>query len=132
MSAGKEFERFVQIVKELRDPDTGCPWDLKQTHQTLIRFMVEECFEAVEAIKSENISGLMDELGDVLLQVVLHSQLANESNNFSIKDVLQNISEKMIRRHPHVFSDTTAETEAEVKKNWEAIKNQENPKLNQI
>ena len=127
MSEGKEFERFVQIVKELRDPDTGCPWDLKQTHQTLIRFMVEECFEAVEAIKSENSNDLMDELGDVLLQVVLHSQLASESNSFSIKDVLQNISEKMIRRHPHVFSNTKAETEAEVKKNWEAIKIQENP-----
>ena len=127
MSEGKEFENFVQIVKKLRDPDTGCPWDLKQTHQTLIRFMIEECFEAVEAIKSENTEELKDELGDVLLQVVLHSQLAVESNNFSIRDVIQNISEKMIRRHPHVFSDVTANTEEEVKSNWNKIKNEENP-----
>ena len=116
MSEGKEFENFVQIVKKLRDPDTGCPWDLKQTHQTLIRFMIEECYEAVEAIKSENKEDLKDELGDVLLQVVLHSQLAVEKSHFSIKDVIQNISEKMISRHPHVFSDVTANTEEEVKR----------------
>ena len=112
-------------IKALRDPENGCPWDIKQSHSTLIKYLIEETFEAVKAIEDLDMDGLKDELGDILLQVVLHSRIAEESGRFNIDDVIENINQKMIRRHPHVFSDTKIKTVEDVKKNWENIKKQE-------
>lgn len=116
------FTRFVEIVRSLRDPISGCPWDLKQSHQSLRPYLIEETYEVLEAIDRGNDQEICEELGDVLLQVVLHAQLANERKAFSIDDVAQAISEKMIRRHPHVFGDTTVKDEKEVLTNWEQLK----------
>ncbi|MBT4760336.1 MAG: nucleoside triphosphate pyrophosphohydrolase [Bdellovibrionaceae bacterium] len=120
------FQDFVQIVEKLRGPE-GCPWDKKQTHQTLIRWAIEESHELAEAIEENNSNEIKSELGDLLLQVVLHSEIARQDNNFNIKDVIQTISEKMVRRHPHVFDDLDANLE-EVHENWENIKAKENKK----
>lgn len=116
------FARFVEIVRSLRDPVSGCPWDLKQNHQSLRPYLIEETYEVLEAIDRGNDQEFCEELGDVLLQVVLHAQLANERKAFSIDDVAQAISEKMIRRHPHVFGQTTVKDEKEVLVNWEQLK----------
>ena len=121
----KTFDELVEIIAKLRDPDGGCPWDLKQTHETLKPYVIEESYELLEAIDSKNDDLLCDELGDVLLQVVLHAQLAKDRNAFTIEDVIQNLSNKMVRRHPHVFGDTKVSDENEVKKNWDKIKKEE-------
>ena len=119
------FSNFVQTITKLRDPNEGCPWDLKQTHLSLIKYLIEETFEAVHAIEEANDDKIKDELGDILLQVVLHSVIAKQRNKFSIEDVIQNINDKMIRRHPHVFAGTKINSIAEVKENWEKIKKNE-------
>jgi MazG family protein len=121
------FVRFVQIIARLRAPD-GCPWDREQTHETLIPYCVEEAYEVVDAIQSGDMLELKGELGDLILQIVLHSQIAFESKEFSIEDVLNEISEKMIRRHPHVFSDAKVETADDVVKQWDEIKKKEGKK----
>ncbi len=133
--AGENFEEFVQIVKQLRDPEGGCPWDLAQTNESIRPYLIEECYEVLEAIDSKNDEELKKELGDVLLQVVLHSQIAADRAAFTIEDVVKLISEKMIRRHPHVFKteDVTpnlveAKTAEDVKMNWERIKQNERKK----
>ena len=92
----KDFNSLVQIVADLRSPD-GCPWDKEQTHKSLTRYAIEECYEFVEAVNDSNFDEMKDELGDVLLQVVLHAQIAEENNNFTISDVVKSINEKMIR-----------------------------------
>jgi MazG family protein len=130
MNHGDSFSQFVQTISKLRDPEEGCPWDLKQTHLSLINYLIEETFEAVDAIKDGDLNRIKDELGDILLQVVLHSVIASEKEHFSIDDVISNINEKMIRRHPHVFSSKTVESIEEVKMNWEKIKKQENKNQN--
>jgi len=104
---GGSFEAFVKTIALLRLPD-GCPWDREQTHASIARNMIEEAYEAVDAIDRENLADLREELGDVMLQVVLQSQIAQEEGAFSIEDVLIDINEKMIRRHPHVFGDDAA------------------------
>lgn len=119
------FSHFVDIVKALRDPIGGCPWDLEQTHQTLRPYLIEEAYEVLEAIENGDQTELCSELGDLLLQVVLHAQLADEHGKFSINDVISGITEKMIRRHPHVFGDVKVENSQEVLHNWEAIKQTE-------
>ncbi len=116
-----EFSSLLQIVANLRGPN-GCPWDKEQTHKSLTRYTIEECYEFVDAVNSKNFDEMKDELGDVLLQVVLHSQIAQENNHFSITDVIENICEKMVRRHPHVFATTKVANTDEVWKNWEEIK----------
>lgn len=121
----KELHALLETVAKLRDPDTGCPWDLKQTHQSLTPYLLEEAYEAVEAIESGDITELKQELGDVLLQVVLHAQLAGEAEEFSFADVARTIDEKMIRRHPHVFADQQFADETEQKQFWEAEKQRE-------
>jgi tetrapyrrole methylase family protein/MazG family protein len=116
-----DFRRLVEVVARLRAPD-GCPWDRKQTHQSLARHMVEEAHEAVEAISRGDMEHLCEELGDLLLQVVLHAQLGAEEGFFHIGDVTQGIVEKLVRRHPHVFGKDTVDTPEEVLARWERIK----------
>lgn len=118
------FQSLMQIVRSLRGPG-GCPWDQQQTHQTLAPFAIEEVYEFVEAIESGNDLLLKDELGDVLFQVALHAILAEERKAFEIEDVIANINQKLIRRHPHVFAGQSVSGVEEVWKNWEEIKRQE-------
>lgn len=126
----QELERLVQIVRALRHPDTGCPWDLEQTHQSLTKYMREEAYEFISAALAGDFKEMQGELGDVLLQVVLHAQLASEEGHFNLADVARHISDKMIRRHPHVFDNQKGESisSTEVKTNWEKIKAQEGAK----
>ncbi|MFC1726313.1 nucleoside triphosphate pyrophosphohydrolase [candidate division KSB1 bacterium] len=121
----KEFENLVEIMSRLRKE---CPWDKKQTHQTLRQYLIEETYEVVDSIDNKNMNHLKEELGDVLLQVLFHSEIAKENSLFDIKDVLETISEKLIRRHPHVFSDTKVNSANEVLENWESIKLDEGKK----
>jgi XTP/dITP diphosphohydrolase len=124
-TATKKFEDLVTIVKILRKE---CPWDRKQTHKSIKENLIEEAYETVEAIEDEDFSELKKELGDVLLHVVFHSNMANESSHFNIDDVIYSIQEKLIRRHPHVFGDKAATNEKEVAENWESIKLDEGKK----
>ncbi len=126
----RNFESFVQIVQDLRGPG-GCPWDKEQTHKTLTPFAIEETYELVDAIENGTTEEICDELGDVLLQVVLHSQIAREDQKFSISDVIESVSKKMVRRHPHVFADVNAKTTDEVLSNWNKIKKAEKPEASQ-
>jgi tetrapyrrole methylase family protein/MazG family protein len=120
------FDGLVRIMARLRDPNGGCPWDLKQTHLTLRKYVIEEAYEVVEAIDGLDSGGdpdtLCEELGDLLLQVVFHAQLAAEDGYFDAEDVCRAIVEKMVRRHPHIFGDTVVADADEVLKNWNAIK----------
>ena len=122
------FEEFADIIKALRS-ENGCPWDKEQTHNSLKPCMMEEAAELLAAIRiydtSGNYENMREELGDILLQVVMHSQIASEEGLFSIDDVITEVSEKMIRRHPHVFGTVKADTSEEVLSNWEDIKKKE-------
>ena len=112
---------LLQITDMLRSPG-GCPWDIEQTHESMKKAMIEEAYEAVDAINLNNLDKLKEELGDVLLQVVFHSQIGNEANTFDFTDVTDGICRKMISRHPHVFGDVHVANSQEVLKNWEDIK----------
>jgi tetrapyrrole methylase family protein / MazG family protein len=116
------LEQLKEIIIKLRDPQTGCPWDKVQTHQTLTPYVIEEAYEVVAAIEQNEPRLLQEELGDLLLQIVLHARLAEEQKQFALEDVIHQISEKLIRRHPHVFSDVKAATVDKVWQNWEKIK----------
>lgn len=116
---------LIDVVAKLRSPEEGCPWDLAQTQQTLIPYIIEEAYEVAAAIRSENQAEIVEELGDFLLQVVLQSQIASESGYFTLEEVAQGITDKLIRRHPHVFGEVEVENVAEVRKNWEEIKARE-------
>jgi tetrapyrrole methylase family protein / MazG family protein len=120
----REFSTLRRIIADLRGPN-GCPWDKKQTHMSLKKYLIEEAYELIEAINNEDIDHMVEELGDVLLQVMLHAQIGEDDGYFSIEDVISGISEKMVRRHPHVFGDIVAEDEEAVLKNWQEIKQQE-------
>lgn len=120
----KKFEKLIEIMSTLRSPD-GCPWDHEQSHTTLKKYLIEECYEVIDAIDHKNDENLCEELGDLLLQIVFHSQIAKEENRFNIDDVIQGISDKMIRRHPHVFSDKSVKNSSEVLENWDKIKDNE-------
>ena len=115
------IDELLEIMARLRGKD-GCPWDKKQTHETLRPYVVEEAYEVVEAIDGGDTAEIQEELGDLLLQIVFHSQIASESGEFSFDDVARGINEKLVRRHPHVFEDAYAATEEEVLMNWERIK----------
>ena len=119
------MERLLEVMRRLRDPDTGCAWDLEQNFKSIAPYAIEEAYEVVDAIQREDLLDLKDELGDLLLQVVFHSQMASELGEFEFNDVVSGIVDKMIRRHPHVFGDQTFTTPAEVKAPWEAIKSKE-------
>jgi len=118
------LEALVEVVRMLREPG-GCPWDIEQTHATLVSHMLEEAYEAVAAIQNEDQENMCEEFGDVLLQVVLHAQIASEDGRFDLQDIAKGIAEKLIRRHPHVFADDQADDVDAVLKNWEAIKVEE-------
>lgn len=120
----KEWVTFREIIAKLRSPE-GCPWDREQTHTTLKKYIIEETHELIEAIEQEDDEGIIEELGDVLLQVFLHAQIGEEDGYFTIDDVLQSIGEKMIRRHPHVFGDVEVENAEDVVQNWQEIKESE-------
>lgn len=119
-----DFQDFVDVIARLRAED-GCPWDRKQTHQTLKKCLVEETYEVIEAIEEEDDQHLTEELGDLMMQVLFHAQIAKEEGSFDIRDVIQGIVEKLIRRHPHVFGDIHVENAEEVLINWDKIKAKE-------
>ena len=126
-TTGERFERAVQIMHRLRAPG-GCPWDREQTFDTIKPFTLEETYEVLEAIDNRDWDELTGELGDLLLQVLFYAVMAQEEKHFSIDDVLDRLSNKLVNRHPHVFGDVEANTSAEVLKNWEAIKAEEKKK----
>lgn len=119
------IQDFVQLIAQLRNPNGGCPWDLKQTYESMIPCVTEETYEVIEAIEKKDMANLREELGDLLLQVVFFSQLAAEDGHFTFDDVLQEVAEKIVRRHPHVFGDATAGDETEALARWNAMKAQE-------
>ena len=123
--AGTELLGLVEVMRRLRDPDGGCPWDLQQDHASLTRYLVEETYELIDAIETGQDSDLQEELGDVLLQVVFHAQVAHDRRAFGIDDVARGIVDKLIRRHPHVFADGDARTPEEVQTNWDRLKTAE-------
>jgi MazG family protein len=126
-TTGERFERAVQIMARLRAPG-GCPWDREQTFDTIKPYTLEETYEVLEAIDNRDWQELTGELGDLLLQVLFYSQMASEEGHFSVDDVLDRLSNKLVDRHPHVFGEVKADTPAEVLRNWEALKAQEKEK----
>jgi XTP/dITP diphosphohydrolase len=125
MPQGERFLDLVQVMDQLRSPG-GCPWDARQTHRSLVEYLVEEAYETVEAIESDDDDGLREELGDLLLQIVFHARIAEESDDpWTIDDVADGIITKLLARHPHVFGDATADTAEEVEANWHALKAKE-------
>ncbi len=121
----KEFQRLVDIIAQLREPVSGCPWDIKQTSQSLVPNFIEELYEAVEAIEDGDDAGLMEELGDLMLHIVFQARIAEEERRFDVADVLRSIADKLVRRHPHVFGQLDLEDADAVKMNWERLKKAE-------
>src|SRR5437016_7335737 len=124
LTPGQWFEKLVAVQARLRAP-YGCPWDREQTHQSLRTYLIEEAYEVLEALESGNDAKFAEEMGDLLLQIVFHSQIAREEGRFTVAEVIREIHDKMIRRHPHVFGKTRAKDSAEVLRNWEQIKAEE-------
>ena len=124
MAAGEAFAELVRIMERLRAPG-GCPWDREQTRESIKPYVIEEAYEVAEAIEDNNIDELRAELGDLLLQVVFHAEMAREEGLFTVEEVVRGIIEKLIRRHPHVFGDTEVKDSAEVLRNWTRIKAEE-------
>ena len=120
-----DFYDLVYIMELLRDKDGGCPWDIEQTHESIRNNFIEETYEVIEAIDTNNKKLLREELGDVMLQIVFHARMEEEAGTFNIDDVSNDICEKLIRRHPHIFSDTKADTVDQVLSNWDKIKSEE-------
>jgi ATP diphosphatase len=126
MTPSRDISRLIEIMAQLRTPGTGCPWDLEQTFATIAPYTIEEAYEVTDAIARDDLIDLCDELGDLLLQVVFHARMAEEQNAFSFGDVVEAITRKMIRRHPHVFADGTGYiAPSDVKGTWERIKAEE-------
>jgi tetrapyrrole methylase family protein/MazG family protein len=121
----RTFEGVRAVVARLRAPEGGCPWDLEQTHETLRRYLLEEAYEALDALDQGEPKRLAEEMGDLLMQIVLHAQIAEDNGEFAIEDVFASIATKLIRRHPHVFGDMQVEGADEVLRNWETLKKQE-------
>ena len=122
--SGERFQRFVELIARLRAPG-GCPWDREQTHRSLKPMTIEEAYEVLAAIDEGDDGELAGELGDLLLQVVFHAQIATDESRFTVDDVIARVHDKMVRRHPHVFADDPASTPGEVLRNWEALKQAE-------
>lgn len=125
MQPSRDIERLLEIMAELRTPKTGCPWDLEQDFRTIAPYTIEEAYEVADAIERGDLDDLRDELGDLLLQVVFHARMAEEAGEFAFGDVVQAITEKMIRRHPHVFGDEDARAAGAAKGMWNRIKSEE-------
>lgn len=117
-----ELKKIIDIIKKLRDPKDGCPWDRKQTHYSLLPYLLEETYELIEAINSKKKDNIKEELGDVLLQILLHAEIASEKNNYDIKDIINSLSDKLVRRHPHVFKKKEKLNEEQLKAQWNKIK----------
>ncbi|MGB8476640.1 MAG: nucleoside triphosphate pyrophosphohydrolase [Candidatus Acidiferrum sp.] len=124
LTAGEWFEKLAAVQARLRAPD-GCPWDREQTHASLRTYLIEEAYEVLEAMESGDDGKFAEEMGDLLLQIVFHSQIAKEEGRFTVADVIREVHDKMVRRHPHVFGERRAKDAAEVLKNWEQIKKEE-------
>jgi len=125
MQPSRDISRLIEIMAALRDPDSGCPWDLDQDFSTIKNYTIEEAYEVADAIDRQDFSDLREELGDLLLQPIYHAQMAKEGGHFDIGDVIYGITEKLIRRHPHVFGDITEVGAAAAQGRWEAIKVEE-------
>ncbi len=125
MSHDQDVRRLLEIMARLRDPERGCPWDVQQTFATIAPYTIEEAYEVADAIERRDYADLVDELGDLLLQVVFHSRMAEEAGLFAFGDVVRAICDKMIRRHPHVFGDAKVADAEEQTANWEALKRAE-------
>jgi ATP diphosphatase len=125
MEASKDISRLIEIMAALRDPEAGCPWDVVQTFETIKPYTIEEAYEVSDAIERNDMDDLCEELGDLLLQVVFHARMAEEAGEFNFGDVVEAITRKMIRRHPHVFARSDADTPELVKKQWDDIKQAE-------
>ena len=121
----KEFDKLLEIMNKLRNPENGCPWDLEQTLESLRPHMIEEVYEISDAISEKNYNSLSEELGDLLLHIVFQAKIAEENKQFNIQEVLKKINEKMILRHPHIFEDIKVKNADEVEHNWEKIKKKE-------
>ena len=124
----KNMNELVLIMKQLRDKENGCEWDLQQTYETIAPYTIEEAYEVAEAIYENDMNKLCDELGDLLLQVIFQAQIASEKGDFRLDDVISAVCSKMVRRHPHIFGDTSNKSIPAVKKTWEEIKQQEREK----
>lgn len=118
----QQLDRIIEIMRRLRDPETGCPWDVEQTFATIAPYTIEEAYEVADAIQRGDVDDIRDELGDLLLQVVFHARIAEEAGLFTLADVARGICEKMIERHPHVFGDETRPEVAQQSRRWEDIK----------
>jgi len=125
MTDKHSIDDLLAIMEKLRDPDTGCPWDLKQNFKSIVPHTIEEAYEVADCIEKGELSELKSELGDLLFQVVFYAQLAKEQGLFDFNDVVSTLNEKLVRRHPHVFAEKTILTEAELSQQWQAIKAQE-------
>ncbi|MDO3441766.1 nucleoside triphosphate pyrophosphohydrolase [Agrobacterium sp. V1] len=125
MEASKDISRLIEIMEALRQPETGCPWDIVQTFETIKPYTIEEAYEVADAIERKDTDDLCDELGDLLLQVVFHARIAEEMGEFAFGDVVHAVTSKMIRRHPHVFAVSSADTPETVKLQWDQIKAEE-------
>ena len=122
MEASKDISRLIEIMEALRQPETGCPWDVVQTFETIKPYTIEEAYEVADAIERKDMDDLCEELGDLLLQVVFHARIAEERGEFAFGDVVEAVTSKMIRRHPHVFAVSEADTPDSVKLQWDRIK----------
>lgn len=120
-----ELSRLLNIIEQLRDPETGCPWDQKQNFASIVPHTIEETYEVADAILGGNMADIKDELGDLLFQIVFYAQLAKEQGDFDFEDVAKAISDKLVRRHPHVFKTSDAKTDEQLNLQWEKIKQQE-------
>ncbi|MCJ8051789.1 nucleoside triphosphate pyrophosphohydrolase [Shinella curvata] len=125
MQPSRDIERLIEIMAALRQPETGCPWDIVQTFETIKPYTIEEAYEVADAIERDDMDDLCDELGDLLLQVVFHARMAEELGKFDFGNVVEAVTRKMIRRHPHVFARSDADTPEAVKLQWDAIKQAE-------
>ncbi len=131
LAAKASLDKLRWIMARLRDPEQGCPWDLKQTFQSIVAHTIEEAYEVADAIEQGELTELKKELGDLLFQVIFYSHLAQEQKLFDLDDVIESICEKLIRRHPHVFGDKSIETDTEIKANWENEKAKERAQKHQ-
>jgi len=130
INSEEKINKLLEVVSDLRDPSNGCPWDRKQTHLSLIPYVLEEAYEVAHAIRENNPDELKEELGDLLLQIILHAQIAKEKNLFDMTDIIDIITEKLIRRHPHVFQQKATVSMKDVEDSWERIKKKERPLKN--
>ena len=129
----EQLLRLAEVMDRLRSPG-GCPWDAEQSHESLLKYLLEEAYEYIEAVESGDADAIKEELGDLLLQVYFHARIAEERSDkpFNVNDVAEGVAEKLINRHPHVFGEASAKTSDEVKQNWEAIKNAEKTRTSVI